>query len=242
MCYIILPAYRGSISGGNMAKIGVVLSGCGVYDGAEIHEAVCTLLAIDRAGAEAVCMAPDMDQADVVDHVAGQPAQEKRNVLVESARIARGAVRKLGEVKADELDAVVLPGGFGAAKNLSTFAFDGPDCKVQKDVERLLKEMRAAGKPIGALCIAPAVLAKALGSESPVLTIGNDADTAKGLEAMGAKHKDCGATDVVVDEERKLVTTPCYMLAQRVSEVASGAEKVVENVLRLAGKAVAPTG
>ena len=156
-----------------MAKIGVILSGCGVNDGSEIHEAVLTLLAIDKHGAEAVCMAPDMEQADVIDHLAGKPASEKRNVLVESARIARGNIRSLKDVKAADIDAVVLPGGFGAAKNLSTFAKDGPGCKVQGDVERLLKEMHEAGKPIGALCIAPAVLAKALGSKKPRLTIGS---------------------------------------------------------------------
>ncbi|MFH1724856.1 MAG: isoprenoid biosynthesis glyoxalase ElbB [Elusimicrobiota bacterium] len=222
-----------------MTKIGVILSGCGVNDGAEIHESVSTLLAIDRAGAKAVCMAPDIAQADVVNHLTGQTADEKRNVLVESARIARGDIRDIRDVKVEDIDAVVLPGGFGAAKNLSSFAKDGPGCTVNEDVARLLKDMQAAGKPIGALCIAPAVLAKALGSIGPELTIGTDAGTAKALEAMGAKHKDCQATGVVVDEKAKIVTTPAYMLAGRISEVFAGAEKLVKKIVELAEKSVA---
>ncbi len=221
-----------------MPTIGVILAGCGVNDGSEIHESVLTLLAIDRAGAKAVCFAPNVEQADVVDHLAGKPASEKRNVLVESARIARGDIKDLKEAKASDLDAVILPGGFGAAKNLSTFAKDGPGCTVQEDVARLLKEMRAAGKPIGALCIAPVVLAKALGSEKPELTIGTDAATAKALETMGAKHSDCQVGDVVIDKDHRIVTTPAYMLAQRISQVADGAEKLVKAVLELAGRPV----
>ncbi|MFH2202451.1 MAG: isoprenoid biosynthesis glyoxalase ElbB [Elusimicrobiota bacterium] len=218
-----------------MAKIGVVLSGCGVKDGAEIHESVLTLLALDRHGAEAVCMAPNIPQADVIDHAAGKPVAETRNVLVESARIARGVIKDIRDVKAEDLDAVILPGGFGAAKNLSTFARDGADCTVQEDVARLLKEMRQAGKPIGALCIAPAVLAKALGDEHPVLTIGSDPGTAQALESMGARHAVCAAGDVVVDNERLIVTTPAYMLAGRISEVAEGADKLVRALLKLLG-------
>lgn len=218
-----------------MLKIGVILSGCGVNDGSEIHEAVLTLLAIDKAGAQAVCMAPDIPQADVVDHVSGKPASEKRRVLAESARIARGKILDLRQAKASDLDAVVLPGGFGAAKNLCTFAKDGPGCSVQEDVARLLREMHKAGKPIGALCIAPAVLAKVFGSAGPELTIGKDPGTAKALQAMGAKHQDRGACEVAVDKANKLVTTPAYMLAGRISEVASGADALVKAVVDLTG-------
>ena len=216
-------------------KIGVVLSGCGVMDGSEIHEAVLTLLAIDKAGHDAICMAPNIEQMHVVDHVKNEPTQEKRNVLVESARIARGNIRDIKEVKADQIDALVFPGGYGAVKNLSSFAKDGAECSVQEEVGRLLKEMYEAGKPIGALCIAPAVLAKALGEKSPELTIGNDAETAKTLESMGAKHVPCAVGDIVVDKERRIITTPAYMLAKRVSEVALGAEKLVKAVLEMVG-------
>ncbi len=216
-----------------MAKIGVILSGCGVKDGSEIHEAVLTLLALDKNGAEAVCMAPSMDQADVVDHLAGKPTGETRNVLVESARIARGAIKNIRDVKASDIDAVILPGGFGAAKNLSTFAKDGAGCSVQEDVAAILKDMRKAGKPIGALCIAPAVLAKALGEEKPTLTIGDDAATAGALEAMGAQHSNCAVSDIVLDREHQIVTTPAYMLAKSISQVADGAEKLVLEILKL---------
>lgn len=217
-------------------KIGVILSGCGVYDGSEIHEAVITLLAIDRAGAEAVCMAPDIPQMHVINHLAGAPAEgETRNVLVESARIARGNIKDLATVKAGDLDALILPGGFGAAKNLSDFAVKGPDCSVSPDVARLIKEMFAAKKPIAAVCIAPAVLSKVLGGEKVThqLTIGTDAGTAAALKTMGSKHVDCPVKEFVVDRENKIVTSPAYMLAGRISEAAEGIEKTVKALIGL---------
>jgi enhancing lycopene biosynthesis protein 2 len=219
-----------------MAKrVGVLLSGCGVQDGSEIHEAVCTMLALDRAGAEIVCLAPDREQAAVVDHLGGTPAAERRNVLAESARIARGRIRDVAAVRPADLDALILPGGFGAAKNLSTFADDGPRAKVDPGVAALLRGMHAAGKPIGALCIAPAVVAAVLGREAnPELTIGTDAGTGQALEAMGARHTPAPVTDVVVDRRNRIVTTACYMLATRISQVMDGAEKVVRAVLELA--------
>lgn len=218
-------------------RIGVVLAGCGVQDGAEIHEAVLTLLALDRAGVEIVCMAPDRDQVDVVDHRAGKPVGERRNVLVEAARIARGRIRDVASVRADELDGVVLPGGFGVAKNLCSFASAGPQCTVDPGVARLLRELHAADKPIAALCIAPAVVAALFGSTlHPEITIGNDAGTAQALEKMGARHRVAAVTDVVVDTKNKIVTTPCYMYGDaRISEVAVGAERAVHELLQLAG-------
>jgi enhancing lycopene biosynthesis protein 2 len=212
-------------------RIGVLLSGCGVRDGSEIHEAVCALLAIDRAGAEAVCLAPDKPQSVVVDHLKGEPVAETRNVLVESARIARGKIRDAAGVKAEELDALLLPGGFGAALNLSDFASAGGRAKADPAAARLLREMHAAGKPIAALCIAPAVLAAALGGGE--MTIGDDEGTAAQLEALGARHVKAGPTGVVVDRKRRLVTTPCYMLAGRISEVADGADQAVRALLEL---------
>jgi len=217
-----------------MLKVGVILSGCGVMDGSEIHESVLALLAIDRLGARAVCLAPDKDQADVVDHSSGKAGGEKRRVLAESARIARGEVRSLAQVRPDEVDAVILPGGYGAAKNLCTFAQDGPSCRADPQVARFLEAVHAAGKPIGAACIAPVVLARIFGKESPEITIGNDAGTARALEAMGARHKAVAATEVVVDRQRRLATTPAYMLARRIDEVAQGLEKLVAAVLEMA--------
>jgi len=216
-------------------KIGVVLSGCGVYDGAEIHESVITLLALDRLGAEAVMCAPNVPQMHVVNHLTGQPeAGETRNVLVESARIARGNVKDVAEVAAGDLDGLILPGGFGAAKNLCDFAVKGKDCEVNPDVARLVREVHAQGKPVAAVCIAPALLAKVVGGESPSLTIGNDEDTAAALEAMGAKHVACPVREMVIDRERKLISSPAYMLAQSVSEAADGIEKTVSALVEMA--------
>jgi len=220
-----------------MAKrIGVVLSGCGVYDGSEIHEAVITLLAIDRAGAEAVCMAPDIPQMHVINHLVGEPAEgESRNVLVESARIARGDIKDLATVKVADIDALILPGGFGAAKNLCDFAVSGPDCSVNSEVARLIKGMYAAKKPIAAVCIAPAVLSKVLGSEnvSHQLTIGSDEGTAEALGKMGTEHIQCPVREFVVDKENKLVSSPAYMLAGNISEAAEGIEKTVQALIDL---------
>ena len=219
-----------------MKKIGVVLSGCGVYDGAEIHESVITLLAIDRAGAQAVCMAPNVDQMHVVNHVTGEEAAgEKRNVLVESARIARGEIKDISTVKAKDIDALVFPGGFGAAKNLSSFAVKGENCDVHPEVLRLVKEFAAKQKPQAVLCIAPAMMAKIYedAPKKPVLTIGNDKETSGKIEIMGSRHQDCAANDFVFDAENKIVSTPAYMLGQSISEVAEGIEKTINELIKL---------
>jgi len=219
-----------------MAKIGVILSGCGVYDGSEIHEAVITLLAIDRNGAEAICMAPDVDQMHVINHLKGEPAEgETRNVLVEAARIARGNIQDIAAVSATDFDALILPGGFGAAKNLCDFAVKGADCEVNQEVARLVRETVAAKKPLAAVCIAPALIARVLGSEqlSPALTIGNDADTAQAMETMGGKHVECPVREFVVDEQNKLISSPAYMLAGSISEAADGIEKTVKALIEM---------
>jgi len=213
--------------------VGVILSGCGYLDGAEIHEAVCTLLALDRAGADVRCFAPDVE-FEVVDHRSGEPTGERRNALAESARIARGEIADVASASAADLDALALPGGFGAAKVLSTFASQGTDCELNGDVARLLRDMHASGKPIAAICIAPAVVARALGDQGPTLTIGNDDGTAGALQAMGCEHQDCPVTDFVVDEANKIVTTPAYMLGPSIAHVHQGIEKSVEALLGMA--------
>lgn len=210
----------------------VVLSGCGVYDGAEIHEAVLTLLAIDRAGGTYQCFAPDVAQMHVINHVSGEETGESRNVLVEAARIARGAIKPLAAFDAGAFTALIFPGGYGAAKNLCSFAMDGPDCRVNADVERAIKAMRAANKPIGALCIAPAVLARVLGDVE--LTIGTDAGTASALEQMGARHINKLHGEIVVDQRCKVVTSPCYMLDSTIGQIYDGAEAVVRKLIELA--------
>ncbi|GAB4312585.1 MAG: isoprenoid biosynthesis glyoxalase ElbB [Candidatus Sumerlaeia bacterium] len=217
-----------------MARIGVVLSGCGVMDGSEIHEAVLTLLAIDRAGHEAVCMAPNAPQMHVVDHLKGAPVEgESRNILVESARIARGRVCDMATVRAADIDALIFPGGFGAAKNLCTFAVDGPDCTVNEHVARLIREVSAARKPMGFICIAPAIAAKVLGRSGVSVTIGNDPGTATAIEQTGARHIECPADDIVVDETNQIVSTPAYMCARSISEAAAGIEKLVNKVIEM---------
>ena len=215
-------------------KVGVLLSGCGVFDGSEIHEAVLTLLFIDRAGAEIVCMAPDIDQTSVVNHITQEPAAGKRNVLLESARIARGEIKDLKDVKASDIDALIMPGGLGAAQNLSDFMVKGPGADINPDVERILREMVSAGKPVGAICIAPAILTKALSDKKPEVTIGNDVSTASAIEAMGGKHVECSVDTAHVDMKNKIVTTPAYMLGPGIKDVAAGIEKLVDQVLSLA--------
>lgn len=215
-------------------KIGVLLCGCGVFDGSEIHEAVLTLLFLDQAGAEVICMAPNVDQLHVIDHTDQSATEQQRNVLVESARIARGAIEDLANIRADQMDALVIPGGFGAAKNLSDFAVKGPDATVNPEVQRILDEMVAAQKPIGALCIAPATVARALGRISPELTIGSDVGTASAIESMGAKHVNCEVGQIHVDQANKIVTTPAYMLGPGIKDIAVGIEKLVTKVMELA--------
>lgn len=209
----------------------VILSGCGHQDGAEIHEATLTLWAIHKNGAEFQCYAPDIKQHHVLNHITGQEMNEKRNVLIESARIARGKIASLATFSPESADALIIPGGFGAAKNLSSYAFDGAKCTVNNEVATAVKAIHAAGKPIGALCIAPVILAKILGDVT--LTIGQDPGTADNLAAMGARHQPTMHGEIVVDRERKIVSTPCYMLDSRIDQIAEGADKLVQAMLEM---------
>jgi Uncharacterized protein involved in an early stage of isoprenoid biosynthesis len=213
-------------------KIAVILSGCGVYDGAEIHESVITLLRLDQRGAQVQCFAPDIAQLHVINHLTGEEMPESRNVLVESARIARGEVKDIRDANADEFDALIVPGGFGAAKNLSNFAVEGAGCSVNPQVLELAEAFAEAGKPVGLICISPALAAKIYGP-GVTCTIGNDTDTAAALDKMGATHQECSVEDIVEDTARKLVSTPAYMLGKSISEVASGINKLVDRVLEL---------
>jgi enhancing lycopene biosynthesis protein 2 len=214
-----------------MKKFAVILSGCGVYDGSEIHEAVMALLAVTRSGNSYQAFAPDIRQFHVVDHRTGEATDEVRNVLAESARIARGQIKPLSEFNAAGYDGLILPGGYGAAKNLSTYAFDGAGMQVDAQVASTIKSMHALKKPVGAMCIAPVILAKVFGNVQ--LTIGQDAGTINNLQAMGATHQTTGNGEVAVDETNKLVTTPCYMLDASIADIASGAENMVKAMLSL---------
>lgn len=212
--------------------VGVVLSGCGFQDGAEIQEAVFTLLALDRAGVDVITMAPDKLQSCVVNHLTGKEEGEPRNVLVESARIARGRVVDIATVKSESLDALVIPGGFGAAKNLSSFASEGPKSTVDPDLSRLVKAMVAEKKPVGAICISPAVVARILGDQGVNLTIGHDQGVAEAIQGCGAVHENCPVEGVIIDENLGVVSTPAYMLGPDPRHVAAGIERLVTEVVR----------
>ncbi len=216
-----------------MKQVAVILSGSGVYDGAELHEAVLTLLAIENAGATYQCFAPDMEQLHVINHLTGEVAKgETRNVLVESARIARGNIKPVTECDVNAFDVLIVPGGFGAAKNLCTFAIEGDQCTFNEDVLSLCKSFAQHKKPAAYACIAPALAAKVYGNQVK-LTIGNDEATAKGLNALGASHVDCVVDEVVIDNEHKLVTTPAYMLAENISQAHESISKMVNTVLAM---------
>lgn len=208
-----------------------MLAGCGVLDGSEIHEAVLTLLAIDRNGADYQCFAPDVQQAHVVDHLTRQVVKESRNVLAESARIARGNIKPLTFFKTEDFDALIIPGGFGAAKNLFSYAFDGVNCTVNPEAERCVRSMVKEGKPVGALCISPVLIARILGDVE--VTIGNDKGTSADIVRMGGRHTESQHGQVVVDKKYKVVTAPCYMLDATISQIALDADEVVKKLLSL---------
>jgi len=216
-------------------KVAVIISGCGYLDGAEIQEAVFTMLALDQAGAEVSFFAPDEDQMHVIDHTKAEPAEgEKRNVLKEAARIVRGKIADVKSADASNFDALIFPGGFGAAKNLSDFAVNGPDCKINAAVEKLIKDFHAAGKPIGFICIAPALAAKVIG-DGVKLTIGTDEGTASALESLGAKHVNCKVNEACIDEDKKVASAPAFMYdAGPSAGVFEGIQKVVQAVLKMA--------
>lgn len=209
-------------------RVAFVLSGCGVKDGSEIHEAVSALIALDSAGYEVIFTAPDVLQTATIDHGSGEPEKEARNAFKEAARIARGNIRPLSDLKPDDYDAVMFPGGFGAAITLCSFAADGPECSVDPEVENLINEARQSGKPIAAMCIAPVILARTIPGAR--LTIGTHPETADAINAMGAVHVECPVNESVVDKEKKLVTTPAYMLANGPAEVFEGAVNMVEKL------------
>ncbi|MCP3673060.1 MAG: isoprenoid biosynthesis glyoxalase ElbB [Gammaproteobacteria bacterium] len=215
-----------------MTKVAIILSGAGVFDGSEIYESVITLLRLDQLNVEVQCFAPDIPQMHVINHISGEEMDETRNVLIEAARICRGEIKSLEEAKVENFDALIIPGGFGAAKNLSDFAVKGSDACVQQDVLSFCHGMFNARKPVGLVCIAPA-MAPLIFGDKVHYTIGNDTDTANTIEAMGGSHDNCAVNEIVVDDEYMLVTTPAYMLASRISEAAEGINQLVDKVVEL---------
>jgi len=216
-----------------MKKIAVVLSGCGVFDGSEIHEATLTLLNISRNGASYQCASIDSDQFKVVDHVKKAETGQKRNMLVESARIARGQIVGLDKIAPKDYDALIFPGGHGAALNLCSFGVEGAGMKVNPEVEKLILDFHKAKKPIGAICIAPVICAKVLSGSRVNVTIGNDAQTASVITGWGSQHTNCRAEEICFDTKNLVVTTPAYMTATSIAEVDAGIEKLVKKILSL---------
>jgi len=212
-----------------MKKFAVVLAGCGVYDGAEIQEAILTLLAIEKNGGSYQVFAPDMIQHDVINHLSGEKMNEQRNVLVESARIARGNAKPLHEFDEKHFDAIIFPGGFGCVKNLSTWAFEGDNCRVPPAVEQSIMEMHKAGKPVGAMCIAPVILAKLFSGTR--LTTGNDSASGDFIQKMGSEYVAATHGEVVSDEKLKVFTTPCYMLDSTLMQIADGTDNLVKAMM-----------
>lgn len=216
-----------------MKKVAVILSGCGFYDGAEIHESVLSLLAIEQNGASWHCFAPDIDQFHVVNHAAGEEMAANRNVLQESARIARGNIQAISELNPNHFDALLLPGGFGVAKNLSSFASKGVNLDVDENVLRVCKAFATAEKPAGYICISPILIPSVYGNGAKG-TIGNDPEVSAAFNAMGGEHIDCPVDDFVLDQSRRLLSTPAYMLATSVSEANAGISKLVQKLIDLA--------
>ncbi len=217
----------------DMKSIAVILSGCGVFDGSEIHESVLTMLALSKKNAEVHFFAPNESQPTVINHITGELKKDNRNQMEEAARISRGKIAPLSSADANKLDALIIPGGFGAAKNLCDFAVKGSDCEINKELLSLVQQMYQQKKPLGLMCIAPVMLPKLLNT-SVELTIGNDKETIAQIEKMGGKHITCTVDNIVVDHANKVVTTPAYMLAQSISEAEVGINKLVEKVLEMA--------
>lgn len=213
-----------------MKKIAVILSGCGSRDGSEIHEATLSLLAIDMNGLKYQCFAPNRNQTEVVNHYAQKQEDEKRNMLVEAARIARGDIKPLDQINVADFDALWIPGGLGAAKNLCSYFYEGLDMKVDAEVEAAVKAFNKAGKPIVALCIAPVILAKVLGAN---VTSGKDAGTAMNIEAMGGKNTVCNYDEIAYDAEKRVIAAPCYMLDASIAQIWQGIKKAADKLAEI---------
>ncbi|OCQ19696.1 isoprenoid biosynthesis protein ElbB [Pseudoalteromonas luteoviolacea] len=214
-----------------MKQVAIIFSGCGVFDGAEIHESVLTMLHLERHGITYKCFAPNIDQHHVINHLTGEEQNETRNVLTEAARIARGDITDLAHLNPDDFSALVLPGGFGVAKNLSDFAFKGADSQVLDALKNTCQQFNKQQKPIAYLCIAPALIGH-IHQQGTLATIGTDADTAAAVTAMGAEHVNCEVTDIVVDEQQQVISTPAYMLAANISEASAGIEKAIARLAK----------
>lgn len=210
-------------------KIAIIIGGCGHRDGSEIHETTMTMLAVEEHGATYQMFAPNRNQYHVLNHLDGTEMHEQRNMLVEAARIARGNILPLENFDVNQFDAVIFPGGFGVAKNFFNYAFKGMDCEVDEQIAHIIQSVHQAGKPIGALCISPVLMAKILGNIT--VTIGQDAKTARDIEQMGATNVNTSNGDVVTDKKNKIFSTPCYMLDANLVDIHEDANNLVEAMM-----------
>ncbi len=213
----------------SMKKFAVILAGCGVFDGAEIHEATLSMYSIMKNGAVYEIFAPDIKQHHVINHITGEEMNEERNVLIESARIARGKISPMSAFDPEDFDAILFPGGFGAAKNLSSFAFQGAEGHIQVSIKKAIQDMNRLGKPIGALCISPVLIAQSL--ENVDLTIGSDPGTVEAIVKLGAKHIVTSHGEVIHDKKTNVFTSPCYMLDATILDIATGADNIIKAIL-----------
>ncbi len=214
-----------------MKKFAIILAGCGVKDGSEIHEAVMSMYAVMKNGAEYHIFAPDIAQHHVVNHFTGAEMHETRNVLFESARIARGMIKPLSDLEMRDFDALLFPGGFGVAKNLCTYAFKGAACTVNQEIARVIKEAVSLSKAVGALCISPVLLAGII--DDVTITVGPDEGDAQNVKAMGAHHIVTKPGEVIIDEKHRLFSTPCYQLPSTIVQIAEGADNIVKAMLKV---------
>ncbi len=219
-----------------MPKFAIILSGCGRSDGSEIHETVTAMLAIAEDGCEYDCYAPNIDQSAVINGITSEKMEEKRNVMIESARLARGEIKDINELNLGEYDCILFPGGLGAVTNWCNYAKAGMACEVESSISRVMEEAHKEKKVIGAMCIAPVVVARVLGKYGITVTIGNDRSVAKSVESVGAHQKNTEVEKACIDEENRIVTTPAYMLAKNIVEVSKGAKSLVRAMIELANK------
>jgi enhancing lycopene biosynthesis protein 2 len=224
-------------------KIGVLLSGCGVYDGAEIQETVFALLAIEELGAEAICLSVNKNQHHVVNHLTGEEMPESRNMLVEAARIARGAVHDISTFDNTQIDALVIPGGFGSAKNFTTWAFEGPNGSILPEIKELIQQCISDKKPIAALCVSPVIVGLALNQSDlqATMTLGTDKEKSpyeinafsSGLSQTGVQVEMKTIREIALDEKLKIVSAPCYMMDASIVEIRTNIQQAMQALIQL---------
>ena len=217
-------------------KFAVILAGCGSFDGSEIHETTLGLLAIDEQGGSYDCYAPNQEQGRTLNFytkevVATKGQAGNRNILEEGGRIARGNIKPISELNIADYDAIIFPGGMGTVYNWCDYAEKGVNCTVLPEIAQAMETAYLSGKWVGAMCIAPVIVAKVLGKYGVHITIGNDPQTASNVIQMGAIHEERTATQACIDKEHHIATTPCYMLAKSIKEIYAGNTALIKGII-----------